>query len=510
MEIPSSSQRFLQPPSATIPPFAAAQLPRETLQQRLRSLIDGARQSWTYAIFWKSTRSDASTVLAWDDGYYHGCGEEKRKPGAGASTLSKEEQEHRKRVLRQLNAMVSGGDDSPDEEVTDTEWFFLVSMTQTFAPGAGLPGQALLSSSPVWLTGADAMVEAPCERARQAMAFGLRTIACVPLVGGAVVELGSTREVNQSSEFLNKIRALFIHRNYYGIPLPSPTLPLPDPCAMYFPISQPAGSLCVDKHVPREIRQSTSSNDEGFLCMSAPPPTTVVKLEGLLAGDGSDQSEREASAMKPDKTPKKRGRKPAKGREEPVDHVEAERQRREKLNQKFYALRSVVPNVSKMDKASLLADAVTYINQLRRKSQALEAELGALRSEMEATAAGIRQTPPPNPSTGRRCVGELEVEVKILGWEAMIRVQSDRQWHPAARLMVVLSELDLEVHYANVSVVKELMIQQVNVKMTSRIYTQEQLTNALFASVAGCGRSDHTAILYQLDYVREGLGGPIR
>jgi transcription factor MYC2 len=54
-------------------------------------------------------------------------------------------------------------------------------------------------------------------------------------------------------------------------------------------------------------------------------------------------------SLSPDpKLPRKRGRKPANNREEPLNHVEAERQRREKLNQKFYALRAVVPNVSKV------------------------------------------------------------------------------------------------------------------------------------------------------------------
>jgi len=43
-------------------------------------------------------------------------------------------------------------EEAVDEEVTDTEWFLLVSMTQSFVNVGGLAGQAFFSSSPLWVT----------------------------------------------------------------------------------------------------------------------------------------------------------------------------------------------------------------------------------------------------------------------------------------------------------------------------------------------------------------------
>ena len=56
-----------------------------------------------------------------------------------------------------------------------------------------------------------------------------------------------------------------------------------------------------------------------------------------------------------------------------ANHVLAERRRREKLNERFIILRSLVPFVTKMDKASILGDTIEYVKQLRKRIQDLEA-----------------------------------------------------------------------------------------------------------------------------------------
>ncbi|KAJ1270354.1 hypothetical protein BS78_06G047800 [Paspalum vaginatum] len=55
-----------------------------------------------------------------------------------------------------------------------------------------------------------------------------------------------------------------------------------------------------------------------------------------------------------------------------------ERDRRRKLNEKLYALRSVVPNITKMDKASIIKDAIEYIQQLQAEERQMLQEVRAL------------------------------------------------------------------------------------------------------------------------------------
>ncbi|KAF5955845.1 hypothetical protein HYC85_008701 [Camellia sinensis] len=49
--------------------------------------------------------------------------------------------------------------------------------------------------------------------------------------------------------------------------------------------------------------------------------------------------------------------------------------RRKKLNDRLFALRAVVPKISKMDKASIIKDAIDYIQELHEQERRIQANL---------------------------------------------------------------------------------------------------------------------------------------
>ncbi|TKY70707.1 Transcription factor bHLH25 [Spatholobus suberectus] len=54
------------------------------------------------------------------------------------------------------------------------------------------------------------------------------------------------------------------------------------------------------------------------------------------------------------------------------DHIIAERKRREKLSQSLIALAALIPGLKKMDKASVLGDAIKYVKELQERLRMLE------------------------------------------------------------------------------------------------------------------------------------------
>lgn len=65
------------------------------------------------------------------------------------------------------------------------------------------------------------------------------------------------------------------------------------------------------------------------------------------------------------------------------DHIIAERKRREKLSQRFVALSAILPGLKKVDKASILEQAIKHVKDLKQKVQLLEEEKKS-RSQQES------------------------------------------------------------------------------------------------------------------------------
>ncbi|KAF2325151.1 hypothetical protein GH714_024684 [Hevea brasiliensis] len=131
---------------------------------RLQSMLQAAAQSvqWTYSLFWQICPQQR--ILVWGDGYYNGAIKTRKtvqpmEVGAEEASLQRSQQ------LRDLYESLSAGETkqtarrpsaalSP-EDLTESEWFYLMCVSFSFPPGTGLPGKAYARLQHVWLTGAN-------------------------------------------------------------------------------------------------------------------------------------------------------------------------------------------------------------------------------------------------------------------------------------------------------------------------------------------------------------------
>ncbi|KAK4260239.1 hypothetical protein QN277_003382 [Acacia crassicarpa] len=132
------------------------------------------------------------------------------------------------------------------------------------------------------------------------------------------------------------------------------------------------------------------------------------------------------------------------------DHVLAERRRRGKLNQKFIALSSIIPGRKKMDKASVLGDAIEYVEQLKERQKDLEEQVAMKRKESVRRCILFAGDNDKSPSCEVSEQALAEMEAKVLGKEVLIRIQCEQQRGCEAKILRELGNLRLKAKSSSI------------------------------------------------------------
>lgn len=122
-----------------------------------------------------------------------------------------------------------------------------------------------------------------------------------------------------------------------------------------------------------------ASNEVGYFKFSAENEDLVVKEEMRMMKNGGGRGSESASDCSEDEDHRdgKCGSRRSRGsdKEPQSKNLHAERNRRKKLNDRLYALRALVPNITKLDRASILGDAIKFVKELQTQVEDLKHEL---------------------------------------------------------------------------------------------------------------------------------------
>ncbi|XP_062077383.1 transcription factor bHLH35 [Humulus lupulus] len=156
-------------------------------------------------------------------------------------------------------------------------------------------------------------------------------------------------------------------------------------------------------------------------------------------------------------------------------NIVSERNRRKKLNERLFALRAVVPNISKMDKASIIKDAIEYIQELHEQERRIQAEIIELESNNKGSKKNLgydfdQELPillrskkkkidqQPYDSSGSRCSGsispieDLELRVTYMGEKTLVvSLTCSKRTDTMVKLCEVFESLKLKIITANIT-----------------------------------------------------------
>lgn len=139
-----------------------------------------------------------------------------------------------------------------------------------------------------------------------------------------------------------------------------------------------------------------------------------------------------------------------------------EKNRRIKINEWLYALRSIVPKISKMDRASILGDAIDYIGDLQKKVKELEDELKKLEegdtnaelkvSELNRAHGATENNQDSSGVYKKKQIEVQKVEVSQIGTRSfLVKLLFENRRGGFTKLLEVMNSVGLQVVDANVT-----------------------------------------------------------
>ncbi|KAF7153882.1 hypothetical protein RHSIM_Rhsim01G0267800 [Rhododendron simsii] len=415
------------------------------LQKGLSKIVEGS--NWNYAIFWQVSKSKSgNSALIWGDGNCREARGSEVGTGNGSQDRKYEGGDRKKRVLQKLHACFGGVEEDNCalnlDLVSDVEMFYLTSMYYSFPfDKPSTPSQAFNTGRVIWASDTKSCSEHYQSRSYLANLARFETVVFVPLKSG-VVEIGSIKTVPEEQNLVQVVKAAI------GGPLPSQGKLVPKIFGHELSLGGTKSRAMTISFSPKveddsgfasesyELQGVGSNQVYGNSSNGCRSDEGEAKLFPHMNLGGLEQGHEDLLIQSDERKPRKRGRKPANGREEPLNHVEAERQRREKLNQRFYALRAVVPNISKMDKASLLGDAISYINDLQGKIRILEAEKDMVNYKQKQGSVP-------------------EIDFQARHDDAVVRVSCPLDSHPVSRVIKAFREHQVIAQESKVSTTEE-------------------------------------------------------